>query len=757
MDEAATTKLDVVLFPWLAFGHMIPYLELAKRLAARGHAVTFLSTPRNVARLPPVPADLSPRLRFVALPPPTVEGLPEGAESTADVPPEKNELIKKAADGLAAPFAAFLAGAVAGGRRPDWLIIDFCHRWIPPIAEENKVPCAAFLIVQATTIAFLGPRWAQAAHPRAALEDFVVPPKWCPSWPPAVAYSRHEAAWAVGTFQRKASGVSDMDRTWEIIEHTRFTIYRSCDEVEPGAFAHLTDLFRKPAVPAGVLLQPDDPAPADGDATSISRSAGVRSEVLQWLDSQPPKSVIYAALGSEAPLTANNLQELALGLELAGVRFLWAFRKPTGMSAPSGADAAELLPAGFEDRTRGRGLVWSGWVPQVAVLAHAAVGAFLTHCGWGSTVESLVFGRPLVMLPFVVDQGLIARTMAERGVGVEVARDEGDGSFSRECVAAAVRVMVEEEGKVFESNAARLKEAFGDQRRQDQYMDELVGFAAAPVDMHAVVVAMAPQVHPCAGSFALTEEHMGRRLHPKMHMRKDCFLIENLRGEEKRRFVLLPARKPISFVSDGSLSLGGEGDRRFSVRRCRLGPSSASRFVFPGYSGETVAVGWPWNKSFRFRPRFVGVHSDAVEGSVKAELTGAGRLAAARFAPDLDVSDVGVGSLAFRQGLLLVPVELHREMAGGIVVARLVVLCFFLIACRRRAQVHSQRSTGCVPGRCSFMLFILCGSLQSHRAMVLLPALASLPSSPFSSSGAPVEAGGPFVQSGWTAVSSGLV
>ena len=97
MEEAAAgEKLDVVLFPWLAFGHLIPYLELAKRLAARGHAVTFVSTPRNVARLPPVPAQLAPRQRLVALPPPAVEGLPEGAESTADVPPEKNELIKKA-------------------------------------------------------------------------------------------------------------------------------------------------------------------------------------------------------------------------------------------------------------------------------------------------------------------------------------------------------------------------------------------------------------------------------------------------------------------------------------------------------------------------------------------------------------------------------------------------------------------------------------------------------------------------------------
>nr|CAB3497799.1 unnamed protein product [Digitaria exilis] len=470
---AAATKLDVVLFPWLAFGHMIPYLELAKRLAARGHAVTFLSTPRNIARLPPVPPHLSPRLRLVALPPPAiVEGLPEGAESTADVPPEKNELIKKLADGLAAPFSAFLAGALAAGRRPDWIVHDFCHHWLHPIAASHggSVPCAAFLIVQATTIAFLGPRWANAAHPRVTREDFAVAPtKWCPSFPPGVAYRRHEADWAVGAFHPNASGISDIERMWQIIERTRFTIYRSCDEMEPGVFTLLTDLFRKPAIPAGVLLQPDLAGDNDG---SLS---GVRSGVLQWLDSQPPKSVIYVALGSEAPLTAANLHELALGLELAGVRFLWAFRKPTGMSAP-GTDVGELLPAGFEERTRDHGLVWTGWVPQVAVLAHGAVGAFLTHCGWGSTIESLVFGHPLVMLPFVVDQGLIARTMAERGVGVEVARDDGDGSFGRDDVAAAVRrVMVEEEGKVFATNAERMKEVLGDQRRQDEYMDELVG------------------------------------------------------------------------------------------------------------------------------------------------------------------------------------------------------------------------------------------------------------------------------------------
>uniref|UniRef100_M8CYP6 Putative hydroquinone glucosyltransferase n=1 Tax=Aegilops tauschii TaxID=37682 RepID=M8CYP6_AEGTA len=148
-------------------------------------------------------------------------------------------------------------------------------------------------------------------------------------------------------------------------------------------FALLTDLFQQPAIPAGILLPP-----------VIADEDGDRPEILRWLDDQPPKSVIYVALGSEAPLTPGILHELAL----AGVRFLWALRRPSGMfsAAIDAVTDDDLLPAGFAERTRGRGLVRTGWVPQVVALAHGATGAFLTHCGWGSTIESFASRHPLV-------------------------------------------------------------------------------------------------------------------------------------------------------------------------------------------------------------------------------------------------------------------------------------------------------------------------------------------------------------------------
>ncbi|TVU05284.1 hypothetical protein EJB05_48442, partial [Eragrostis curvula] len=475
----SSSVLHVVVFPWLAFGHMIPFLELSKQLARRGHAVTFVTTPRNAARLLPAPEEQSAAagIRVVKLELPEVEGLPAGAESTADVPPEKVELLKKAFDGLAAPFADLVAagGFSFSSRKPDWMILDFAQYWAWPIAEEHKIASAFLFILPVSFLVFVGPKHENEAHPRTRAEDFMVPPPWLPprrSPSTAIAYRRHEADWIAAGFLPNTSGVSDVHRVWVSAERCRLVIDRSCPEAEPGLFPVATDLFAKPVVPAGLLLPADDDdgdsesADHGGDADDDEDESGL-SSLRDWLDAQPARSVLYVAFGSEAPLTPAHVRELARGLELSGVRFLWALRETT-----TGSD---MLPDdGFLARVSGRGLVRVGWVPQVRVLAHAATGAFLTHCGWGSTVESLFrFGLPLVMLPFIVDQGLIARAMAARGVGVEVARDDGDGSFTGEDVAAAVRrVMVEEEA--FARNAANLRKVLGDRATQDSYFEDLV-------------------------------------------------------------------------------------------------------------------------------------------------------------------------------------------------------------------------------------------------------------------------------------------
>ncbi|KAI4998447.1 hypothetical protein ZWY2020_053789 [Hordeum vulgare] len=429
-SESESLPLHVVIFPWLAMGHLLPCLELAERLAARGHRVSFVSTPRNLARLPPVRPALAPLVDLVALPLPRVAGLPDGAEATSDVPPDKFHLHRAAFDGLAAPFAAFLDAACARGRRPDWVVADFVHHWVAAAAHEREVPCAMLLPCAAGVAALAGPPPESRAEERHAV---------CRSMDAA---PRFEAELTTQEFAAEdASGASIMGRFFMTLKRSKFIALRSCPELEPDAFPLLASLHGKPAVPLGLLPpRPDGARSAEDDA------------IIQWLDAQPGKSVVYVALGSEAALRAELLRELAHGLELSGRRFLWALRKPVG------ADRESILPDGFMERTGERGLVAARWVPQVSILAHGAVGAFLTHCGWGSVVEGLQFGRPLIMLPIAGDQGPNARFMEERKVGVLVPRDEKDGSFSRDGVAGAIgAVVVEEGGRVFAANAKKMQ------------------------------------------------------------------------------------------------------------------------------------------------------------------------------------------------------------------------------------------------------------------------------------------------------------
>ncbi|CAL4918582.1 unnamed protein product [Urochloa decumbens] len=455
MDAADDSTMHIVIFPWLAFGHLLPCLELAERLASRGHRVSFVSTPRNLARLPPVRPALARRVALVALPLPRVDGLPDGSESTSDVPHDKFDLHRNAFDGLAAPFAAFLDAAAAdgGGRKPDWVVADFIHHWVAAAAQERNVPCALLMPCAASVTASAGRPGDSHAEQRQAIGR---------SMSAAPAFEAKQAAEAFAA--EGASGPSIMSRFVQTLTRSRFVAIRSCPELEPDAFPLLARLYGKPAVPLGLL-----PPQPDGTRAGLICKSTEDDATLRWLDGQPAKSVVYVALGTEAPLRAELLRELAHGLELAGTRFLWALR------LPSGAGEGSIVPGGFAERTGERGLVTTRWVPQVSVLAHGAVCAFLTHCGWGSIIEGLLFGHPLIMLPLFGDQGPNARLMEARQVGVPVPRDDKDGSFDREGVAAAVRtVVVGEEGRVFAANARKLQEIVADRACHERCIDGFI-------------------------------------------------------------------------------------------------------------------------------------------------------------------------------------------------------------------------------------------------------------------------------------------
>jgi hypothetical protein len=146
--------------------------------------------------------------------------------------------------------------------------------------------------------------------------------------------------------------------------------------------------------------------------------AVAQSAVTAWLDTMEQSAVTYVSFGSLVRMPPKQLYEVGHGLEDSGKPFLWVV-KESEMALP---EVQEWLQA-LEARTAaaGQGLVVRGWVPQLAILSHRAIGGFVTHCGWNSLVESVAHGVPVVTWPHFGDQFLNEQlVVAVLGVGLPV-------------------------------------------------------------------------------------------------------------------------------------------------------------------------------------------------------------------------------------------------------------------------------------------------------------------------------------------------
>ena len=169
---------------------------------------------------------------------------------------------------------------------------------------------------------------------------------------------------------------------------------------------------------------------------------------ITWLDTKDTVSVVYVSFGSLASLGEEQMEELAWGLKRSNSQFLWVVRELE----------KKKLPSNFVEETSEKGLVVS-WCPQLEVLAHKAVGCFMTHCGWNSTLEALSLGVPMVAMPQWTDQTTNAKFIEDVwGVGVRVKVGE-NGIVKREEIKECIREVMEgERGNVMQRNAQRWKE-----------------------------------------------------------------------------------------------------------------------------------------------------------------------------------------------------------------------------------------------------------------------------------------------------------
>ena len=176
----------------------------------------------------------------------------------------------------------------------------------------------------------------------------------------------------------------------------------------------------------------------------------VSKDHIEWLNSKPESSVIYVSFGSLAVLMKQQMEEIACGLLGCGRPFLWVIR------AKENGEEEKLS---CKEELEQMGMIVP-WCSQVEVLSHPSLGCFMTHCGWNSTLESLVSGVPKVAFPQWSDQGTNAKLTEDvwkTGVRVMVNKDGiVEGDEIKRCLELVVGDG--EKGEAIRRNAKKWKE-----------------------------------------------------------------------------------------------------------------------------------------------------------------------------------------------------------------------------------------------------------------------------------------------------------
>lgn len=100
----------------------------------------------------------------------------------------------------------------------------------------------------------------------------------------------------------------------------------------------------------------------------VARSNDDEYECVRWVEKQGKRSVVYLSFGSLGWFTVAQLKEIAVALERSDQRFLWVVKWPLDDDDEEEEFELErVLPQGFPERTKEKGMVGKSWAPQVTL------------------------------------------------------------------------------------------------------------------------------------------------------------------------------------------------------------------------------------------------------------------------------------------------------------------------------------------------------------------------------------------------------
>ncbi|KAI3840977.1 hypothetical protein MKX03_010446 [Papaver bracteatum] len=446
--EAHTLLPHVIIIPSPGIGHLIPVTEFAKRLVLdHGFSASIIISADSLSNFEAIKLALNSlpsAISTIFLSPVELSDLPGDAEISTQIFATVNRSL---------PAVAEWVRAITSTHRVVSFVADLLC--IDAIDIANEFNINAYIFISSTAMLLASIYHAPKLDQLYSCEFRDVPdPIQIPGCVPIRGVD------LIDLYKdRKAEAYAGFLQYWKKLNLAKGIFINSFEEIEHGAIEVLNgkQWDNPPVYAIGPLIRAG--APGDG-------SDG--SGCLKWLDNQPPESVLFVSFGSGGTLSSEQITELALGLEMSEQKFLWFLKSPipgdnkaadaSYLSARTVEDPSEVLSKGFLDRTRKSGLVVSSWAPQIEILNHKSTGGFLSHCGWSSTLESIVHGVPLIAWPLFAEQTMNAVMLTDYMKVAVRPKPMKNGIIGRENICKVVKELMEgEEGRRLKSKMGELK------------------------------------------------------------------------------------------------------------------------------------------------------------------------------------------------------------------------------------------------------------------------------------------------------------
>ncbi|EOA30556.1 hypothetical protein CARUB_v10013680mg [Capsella rubella] len=424
-------RAHVVVIPYPAQGHVLPLLSFSGYLAKQGILTTFVNTEFNhncIINSLSNSSHVADGINLVSV----SDGLEDSPEER-NIPGKLSESVLRF---MPTKVEELIERMIAGGTIISCVVADQSLGWAIGVAVKFGIRRATFCPAAAASMVL-------GFSIQKLIDDGLIDTDGTSSVNKTIQLSpgmpmmeTDKFVWVCLKNRESQRNIFQlMLQNNETVELTDWFLCNSVYELETAAFGLYPHIL--PVGPIGLAHCFQE----DSISTSLGSFLSQDRDCLDWLDRQIRGSVIYVAFGSYGVISNNQVDELATGLELTQRPVLW-------VTGPGGQQPIKL----WSDRVK-----VVRWAPQREVLSCGAIGCFVSHCGWNSTLEGAQNGIPFLCIPYFADQFINKAYICDvwkTGLGFE--RD-GRGEVLRLEVKKKIDEIMREDGE-YKKRATIMKE-----------------------------------------------------------------------------------------------------------------------------------------------------------------------------------------------------------------------------------------------------------------------------------------------------------